>query len=381
MTIPLQRLLEVDPKNAAVSGNAGPIDAIEQAYKTIDPLDTPDDIRKRGFVAGFELSYGWSEGKLLSVSSNVLRFRDAPSAAGYIADQDKANARYARKPIPPLGVTIAAGETWVPAGYTGLRVRGSQGTIELAGKRWKAGGLTFRYGGLVATVTAARSDDGDLRPLLEANARQLRQRIDAVAGGSRLDGPPALKARLGFGSSAKPGGAPGLDKIAVGIDDLPGGGVVRSSGWISTPGLIGFDRSLRVNVRPVGGSYLTDLEVTLLAHDDVPGARGTYEAMTNAAFFTGLINRTAKITSARGLKLTSDGDAAADIGDEGRVLTWRLDTPIGPARVVAAITRVGTHVEALIATGSSVMLHAEDIVKLLRSAAGRLGGAGATTGR
>lgn len=377
MVVPLQRLLEVDPAKATVSGEAGPIDAVEQAYKTIDPLDTPNDIRKRGFVAGFDLGYAWSEGKLLSVGTTVLRFRDAATAAAYVATQERDNARFARKPIPPLGVIVTGGELWVPKGLAGLPARGSQGTLELGGKRWKAGGVTFRYGGLVATVTAARSDDGDLRALVEANAKLLRERIDAVAGGSRLDGPPALKTRLGFGSSAKPAGAPGLDKLAVSVDDLPGGGVVRSSGWISTPGITGFDRTMRVNVRPIGGSYLTDLDVTLLAHDDVPGARGTYDAMTNIAFFTSLINRTARIASTRGLKLSAEGDAPADVGEQGRVLTWRLDTPIGPARVVAVVTRVGTNVEALIATGSAVMLHAEDIVALLRSAVGRLGNPGA----
>lgn len=379
MVIPAARLAGgADGAKAVSSGGSGTIDATEQAYRTIDPDDSAADVRKAGFVAGYELGWTWPEGPQLTLTTVVLRFATAAAAAAHMARQVADDRHFMRRPIPPLGLTVESGAVWQPAGLGGLPARGSQGTLSLGGTRWKAGGLTFRSGALVATVTSARSDDGDLRPLLEANARVLRARLAAVAGGSRLDGPPAVRRGFSFGSpNAKPAGAPALDTLAFGPADLPGGGVARAGGWINTPGLIGYDRQVRANVRPFGsGSYATDIEVTLIRHDDLPGAKESYETMVNPAFFGSLIDRTAKLSSARGLKLGRPSVAEVKVGEEGAVLVWQLDTPIGPGRVVVVATRVGRVVEALIATGSTTMLRPDDVVGLLRRVAGRLPAAG-----
>ena len=75
----------------------------------------------------------------------------------------------------------------------------------------------------------------------------------------------------------------------------------------------------------------------------------------------------------RRLKLKLESRRRVDAGDEAAVVTWRLETPIGPARVVLLATRRGKLVEALLATGSTRMLVERDLEGLLRVAADRLG--------
>ena len=113
--------------------------------------------------------------------------------------------------------------------------------------------------------------------------------------------------------------------------------------------------------------------MTLLRTDDLAGARDSFTSMANPAFFGALIERTAQLSSVRRLKLTLESRRAIQAGDEGAVITWRLETPIGPARVVLLATRRGKLVEALLATGSTRMLMDRDLESLLRVAADRLG--------
>jgi hypothetical protein len=372
MAIPVSRVLQVGRDGSHVGAGSGAVDAAEQAFKTIDPSDTAADVRARGFLVGYDLGIGWDSGDILSFSSNLSVFRDEAAAVAWMASQDAANRRFIAKPLPPLGVVISSGTAWVPTGL-GPGAKASSGRLELAGTGWYAAGTGFRVGRIVASVTTARTRDGDLRAVVEANARLLRERILAVLAGQRLDGPPELPRKLDVGATRKPPGAPALDRLAVGTGDLPGGAVVRSGGWILSPGIVGYSRFIRAAVKPFGRSYAGEVTVTVLRHESARDAQGTYDAMVNPLFFNSMISRSARISTARTLKVELETkDEVKGIGDEAHTLVWRLDTPIGPGRVVVTATRVGRYVQAVIATGSTVLLQPEDVEQLLRGAVGRL---------
>lgn len=372
LVVPAASLAEVDAAAANVSSASGPIDAAQEAYKTLDPADTADDLTRRGYVAGYEHGLNWATGKVLALTTGVLLFRDAAAAEAFVASQADVYKRFAGEPIPPLGLVASDAAGWTVAGL-GRSVTAATVALELDGTRWQAGGIAFRAGRVVASVTMARSDDGDLRRPLEANARVLAARIRAAARGEKLDGPPKLPLKLDYGVETKPAGAPPLDRLAVGAGDLPDGATVRSEGWIATPGIAGFSRRLRPPVKPIGSSYVGELQVTLLRNDDLAGARESFASMADPAFFGALIERTAQLSSVRRLRLKLESRRTFQAGDEAAVITWRLETPIGPARVVLLATRRGKLVEALLATGSTRMLADRDLESLLRVAADRLG--------
>ena len=372
LVVPAAHIAEVDATRATASSGSGPISAAEEAYKTLDPADTADDLARRGYVAGYEHGFNWAEGKVLALTTGVLLFRDAAAAEAFAVSQADIYKRFAGRPIPPLGLIASDAAGWTVTGL-GRSVTAATVALELDGTRWHAGGISFRTGRPVANVTMARSDDGDLRRPLEANARVLAARFRAAARGEKLDGPPKLPLGLGYGVETKPAGAPPLDRLAVGVGDLPDGATVRSEGWIATPGIAGFSRRLRPPVKPIGTSYVGELQVTLLRSDDLAGARDSFTSMADPAFF-GAPHRAHRAAVERAPTQAEAGVAAHPPGRRrGGRITWRLESPIGPARVVLLATRRGKLVEALLATGSTRMLNDRDLEALLRVAADRLG--------
>ena len=207
LVVPAAHVAELAATAASVSSASGPIDAAEEAYKTLDPADTAADLTRRGFVAGYEYGLNWPAGKVLALMTGVLLFRDAAAAEAFVVSQADIYKRFAGKPVPPLGLIASNAAGWTVAGL-GRSVTAATVALELDGTRWHAGGIVFRAGRLVASVTMARSDDGDLRRPLEANARLLAARIRAVARGEKLDGPPKLPLNLDYGVETKPAGSP-----------------------------------------------------------------------------------------------------------------------------------------------------------------------------
>ena len=84
LVVPAARIAEVDATQATASSGSGPISAAEEAYKTLDPADTADDLTRRGYVAGYEHGFNWAEGKVLALTTGVLLFRDAAAAEAFV---------------------------------------------------------------------------------------------------------------------------------------------------------------------------------------------------------------------------------------------------------------------------------------------------------
>ena len=117
--MPAASLAQVDAAAASVSSASGPIDAAQEAYKTLDPADTADDLTRRGYVAGYEHGLNWAAGKVLALTTGVLLFHDAAAAEAFVASQADIYKRFAGEPIPPLGLVASDTAGWTVAGLGG----------------------------------------------------------------------------------------------------------------------------------------------------------------------------------------------------------------------------------------------------------------------
>lgn len=360
---------EIDPDES------GPQDAAAQAEDTSDPDDTAADLKRRGYVAGYDLEWlgGDADAGVLGAGTGVLEFATPEEAQAFVESLFSWDEAHVGEEVEQ-GVTLEAVETRELDGVGDLAVTATE-TASFGNTRFTATMVAFTVGQVAGGVSVIRNDDDDLSARTEELANALADRIVAVAAGEVDEEPVPIPKQSGDVVEAGTPD-PSLKPLALALDDLPQGAKVIREDFVDSEGDTSFEREFEFATgTKVGTSALAGLE------SDVERLGSAAEASFLVALIAGMAEGPdfekmlaeesgSELFEAKGIEtrvLPSKG-----IADETTAVHATFETAFGDFEAVFAYMAAGRVAGQLYAFAPSGRLDPDDVLALARKMAARM---------
>jgi hypothetical protein len=358
--------LEVDPEDS------GRVSAREAAKSTTDPRDTAADLRRAGWVDGYELNFSdpnrsasFERGEgLIVVGSTVDLFDTETSARAYLLQEIRQFERFRGKDVQ--GVRLVSFETFdVDVGDEGW---GVEFTARVGRVTMHVTGVVFRSGRLVADSGFMRADDQPLRPDAVKVARALESRIERVLAGELDAKPVPLPETEPIATAAQ------LSRMTLGLKDLPAGARLADEGRRRSDKSVSYYRNFDVEQTMIGSSHL----MFLRAETEVFKTQASAQLMMRyisgpkgrAQFARGVLRGFRKLAGARARNVHVSAMPRSGRERTGIVVTF--DLPSGRFRTVTVVVRSRRSIAIVSAFCTAHAVHPGDLPPLGEKARARL---------
>jgi hypothetical protein len=360
--------LEVDPEDS------GRVSAREAAKSTTDPRDTAADLRRAGWVDGYELNFSdpnrsasFKRGEgLIVVGSTVDLFDTETSARAYLLQEIRQLERFRGKDVQ--GVRLVSFETFdVDVGDEGS---GMELTARVGRVTMHVTGVVFRSGRLVADSGFMRADNQPLRPDAVKVARALESRIQRVLAGQLAAEPVPLPVK------EKPLPSPAqVARMTLGAEDLPAGTRLAAQGrWTKGPDSVSYFRTFDVAQTMFGTSHLELVRAETRVFRTADAATAALRAAASPAgrndFARTLVRSFARITGAKAENLEVQRLSRPGANAAGFVVTF--DLPAGRFKTATIFVRSGRAVATVTGFCRAQSVNPDDLRPLAATARARL---------
>jgi hypothetical protein len=359
-----------------LSGVSSPDDA---ASASVDPADTPGDIRQTGRRAGYDLhlvdlDLGSLQGKAgpVETASGVELFATPEQAKAYRTDVLGAYGRFVGKEISPAVRLVRAEPEDVDVGSEATLVRS---TLTGDGFVVHSTSVDFRVDRVVGTVLLSRADDRDVSDEAVRLAQALEHRIRDAAAGSLDDTPVQIDGARRAAPAKAPKGAQDLDRYALATADLPAGTFVDDEEYAGEQDGLRFRRSFVVGLRKIGGSQVASLESAVVR---TAGPRAALSGVVQLAlvlsgpqgpaFFTQVYEQGGRFRP-RDVRVAVVQVPAMPTGFIAFV---RFASPLGKVESALGVVAVGRHVGRITVVAPAGRLKPADVARLLYAQARRM---------
>ena len=371
MVLPQQEL-GGSPELQLDEEDSGPLTAREVADSTTDPRDGAADLRRAGWLDGYELNYSnpsravsFQRGEGLIVGGSTVNLFDTEtSARAYLVRQIQSFERYRGKEIE--GIRLETFETFDVS--VGDEAWGVEFTARAGKTTMHLTGVVFRSGRLAADAGFMRADDTTMREAAVKAARALESRIQRSLAGELDAEPVPLPGQEPEVTQAQ------LSKMTLGLTDLPEGAFLADEGRARGDGFVTYYRNFDVEQTMIGGSHLLFLRAQTQVFETKAAAefmmRSISRSKGRSEFARGVLMGFSKLagTKARNVHVAPlrgmEGDST------GVVVTF--DLPSGRFRTATVVVRSGRSVAIVSGFCNAHAVHPNDLPPLGERARARL---------
>ena len=353
---------------ANVDPDSGFQDADAVAEDTLDPDDTAADIEAAGIEADYELAYGTSSSQV----STEVALLGSPEEAQALVEEKIGEAEQYEGTELPGGATVSNIEVTELDGPGDAAWR-ARATASVGGTDVTTSLLAFTVDQVAAVVRVTRLDGVVADEELDELAGKLADRIEAVAAGDVSDTPVPVPTETTQTTSQED---PALERMVLGLDDLPAGVSVEKDGFVTDGDDVSFEREFALGNATIGESELIGLQSNAERLDSAAEAALAVRAVSGI------------VQGPEGKKLFSDAFAQGagfdsqsleieelsgeGIGDEATVLQATFDTRAGPFEAVFVFIAEGRAAGQIYAAAAEGKITTEDILALARTMAQKM---------
>jgi hypothetical protein len=361
---------ELDP------ADSGPISAREAADATTDPRDNAADLKRAGWLGGYELtfadpnrsvSFQRGEGVVMG-DSTVQLFDTETSARAHLLGEIKDLERFRGQVVD--GVRLARFETFeVDVGDEGW---GVELTARARGVTLHGTGVLFRSGRLTADTGFLHLDRADRRGEAVAAARALESRIARVLAGDLAAKPVPLPVEETRAPLPKP---TQLARMTLALEDLPPGARLADEGrWTSGRDSVSYYRTFDVEQTMLGSSHLEMIRAETRVFATERSAQRALRAAASPAgrraFARTLVRNFARITGATAENVEVRPLARPGANAAGFVVTF--DLPGGRFKTATIFVRSGRSLANVTGFCRAQAVNPDDLRPLAATARNRL---------
>jgi hypothetical protein len=357
--------LEVDP-------DSGFMTLAEAAESTLDPNDTAEELRDAGWVIGYELDYtGTVDGSPVEISSQVSIFRTPEQAEAYVNEKIGGASSLEGAEIA-AGAELTSVETEQIEGPGDNAWRGTA-TAELGDVSFSSSIVAFTVAQAAAQVSASYATGQGVPADLEELASKLEDRILGVSDGDVGGAPVPIPTETTETTATED---PALERMVLGLEDLPDGVSIETDGYSSDGGDVSFSREFALGNATIGRSQLIGLESNVERMDSAAEAAVVVQAVSGV------------VKGEAGKKLFSDAFAEGagfdaesleieelpgkGLGDASTVLHATFDTRVGPFEAVFVFVASGRAAGQIYAAGAKGKIVPADVLALARTMAKKM---------